>query len=272
MTPTAIVERPTPTAPHTPAFLTSLAVPSPTPSVLAGIEVLNPTGKHPEEAQLVRLLLPEVLEYLTERTGKRLQPPVKVVVSTIRSGDRCAVRGLALPDAGQIYLYVGHGVSDSEIATALSHELAHLLQEQIAGGNVGSVTLAEGFATYAQGRYWPRWDEESGFQAAVRRLRAEDSYIPLTRSILPCDTRTRDRIYTERAAFVEWLIETFGQDKFWRINRLSATRGGSDVQRDDLPYIEPPVLEQNPTYEHAPWTKVYGRDLPELEREWLASL
>ncbi|MDP9350990.1 MAG: hypothetical protein M3P51_05560 [Chloroflexota bacterium] len=263
-------QTPVPTVTPTPRPATP--APSPTLSLPSGFEVLDPTGRHPREVRLVRSLLPEMLEYLEDRTGEQLQPPVKVVVSTIRRGDRCAVRGLALPSAGQIYIYVGEGVSDAQIATALPHELAHVLHEQVAGGNVASVTLAEGFATYAQGRYWPLWDEATGFQGAVRRFREEGSYMPLTRSTLPCDTDTRDRIYTERAAFVEWLIKGYGRERFLRVNRLSASPEDSELQEDELPYIEPPVLEENPTYEHAHWKEVYGKDLGELEQEWLSSL
>jgi hypothetical protein len=235
--------------------------------------VLDPTGRHEEAARYAERLLPAALAYLEGRTGERVRPPLEVVISTIRAGDRCAVRGLALPPARQVYLYVDERTPLSQISTALPHELAHVLQEQVAGGAVGSATLAEGFATYAEGRYWPAWDARSGFQGAVKKLRQEGKYIPLASSSLPCDTDTRDRIYTERAGFVEWLIETRGRASFWRLNKLAAgPHGAQERQPDGLPFLDPPVLRRNPTYEHAPWDRVYGKDLAVLEREWLRSL
>ncbi len=265
---------PAPVTPPPPTVAPTPSATAPLRDALpAGFEVLDPTGRHAKQARHVRRLLPVVLAYLEERTGKKLEPPLKVVISTIREGDRCAVRGLALPGARQVYLYVGSDTPMSQIETALAHELAHVLQEQVAGGSVESVTLAEGFATYAEGRYWPLWDELTGFQETVRELRQDGRYIPLTRGSLPCDTDTRDRIYTERAAFVEWLIETCGWERFWRLNRISAEpQGGHAEPEEDLPFIEPPVLRRNPSYENAPWARVYGKSLVALEQEWLASL
>ncbi len=182
------------------------------------------------------------------------------------------MRGLALPSASQVYLYVGRKTTPSFLGTALSHELAHILQAQVAGGSVTSSTLAEGFAVYAQGRYWPQYDSDTGFQKAVRRYREQDTYIPLTTREIPCDTDTRDRIYTERAAFLEWLLATYGEEKFWELNRLAAQPLENDLPAGELPYVTPPTLRTNPSYENAPWEEVYGRSLEALERAWLRSL
>ncbi|MEJ7653339.1 MAG: hypothetical protein WKH64_08340 [Chloroflexia bacterium] len=216
--------------------------------------------------------LPEALGFVERRSGVRILGPITVVIASIREGDPCAVRGLASSDADQIYLYVGGGVSRAQLQVGLVHELGHFAQYQVAGGAVASSTLAEGFATYAAGRYWPGWDGDTGFQGAVKRYRASGSYIPLTQGRLACDTETRDRIYTERAAFVEWLLRTQGEDKFWRLNKLSVRSTEPPSYSEEYPYLKPPVLLNNPVYESAPWERVYDASLPELERRWLASL
>lgn len=242
------------------------------PGSPTGFEVLDPTGKYESAARYARETLPQMLEHVGRRAGQSLQPPLTLVISGLRAGDRCAVRGLALSGARQIYLYVEPRTPRSVIDTGLSHELGHVLQTQLAGGDVGSATLAEGFATYVSGPYWPGWDRRTGFQEAVRRYRQQGRYIPLTQSHLSCDTATRDRIYTERAGFVEWLLETHGEEKFWRLNRLSARRFQGPEKAEGLPYVQPPVIQENPTYESAPWVRVYGSTLRQLEARWLSGL
>lgn len=262
---------PTRTQPPLVAAASATRVP-PVSKLPAGFTVLDPTGSYPQQVREIREKLPEVLEYLTSRAGRRLSQPLTVVVSRIREGDPCAVRGLALAEGRQIYLYLGRDTPASVINAGLAHELGHVLQAQEAGGNVASVTLAEGFATWVAGRYWPQWTSERGFAPAVRRYRRQNSYIPLTASALPCDTDTRDRIYTERAAFVEWLLATYGADRFWQLNRHSARPAENTPPAGELPYVRPPVITENATYESAPWIKVYGKELVDLEKEWLSGL
>lgn len=234
--------------------------------------MLDPTHKYRAQAGYARASLSEMLDYIAERTGRRVAPPVSIVISGLREGDACAVRGLALSSAKQVYLYVSEDTPRSEIRTALAHELGHVLQAQASGGDPSSATLAEGFATWVSGRYWPEWKPSDGFEDAVRRYLERGAYIPLTEEHLPCDQTTRDRIYTERAAFIQWLLSRYGEEQFWKLNSIS-TRPEDRVRNpDELPFLRPPVIRNNPSYEHARWERVYGNSLPALEDEWLSTL
>ena len=111
---------------------------------------------------------------------------------------------------------------DAEI-TGLTHELAHLLIEEVTFNCLGELPswLHEGLATYAEGAL-PSYQQEL-LNGAIR-----DGELRSVRSLsssFPAGDREANLAYSQSYSLVDFLIEAYGWDK---VNRLLATfREGS---------------------------------------------
>lgn len=201
----------------------------------------------------------EVYEYVRDRMG--IADDEEIILSfQERSAEPCAARGVTMPHpAAEIILLVDEGTNRSELLAVLAHEVGHILHHRrfepepiTPDSDLGIVS--EGLATWAAGEYWTSPKSLSSFQSAVRDYLYEGLFLPLdwptdprATSLLSANRdeclRQRDIVYTERAAFVEYLIEQHGQEK------LSALLDGS---RD--------------------FFDVFGESLDALESRWLRGL
>ncbi|MFK7801474.1 MAG: hypothetical protein AB8G95_07585 [Anaerolineae bacterium] len=147
--------------------------------------------------------------------------------------------------------YTDRNYSGGRIEEVLVHETIHLLDQQI---SVGSrlTFLAEGLAVWGSGGHYK--PEELDDRAAA--LVATGYYIPLNQIIDNFYPVQHEIGYLEAGAFVKYLVDTYGWDKFKQLYaRLQPAEDGQNAVRLDQ------FLQSE-----------YGKSLEQIEQEWLTEL
>ena len=203
-------------------------------------------------------LLEEIHAYVTERTGLRVEGLIPVMLQPA-SAETCPRRGRAWHS--EITLFVDSSWSREQWQAVLAHELAHVLQlrESPGVGLLGGL-FAEGYASWAAGRYWTDWQGHASFHAAVRDYLEREVFLELSspRSIAfqedPAGTTDciaqRDILYTEWASLVEHLVESFGRDGFHA--RVEAA--------------------PEPGREGVDYNGIFDRSFEQIEADWLEAV
>lgn len=183
----------------------------------------------------------------------------------------CHSRGISVLsiEHPEIHIYVDNDTSRRQLLGVLAHELGHQFQfSTIDGGKHITGMFNEGFATWLAGRYWLEWHGYSSLDDAIRTFLAEGTYLPLNENYLPSTfsedaqsedcIRRRDTLYTEWAAFFDYLLGAYGKDD---VDALFQTAAQESLSRNEAPR---PVL---PNFRGA-----YGRTLSQLEADWLEEI
>ena len=147
--------------------------------------------------------------------------------------------------------YSDRNYSGGRIEEVLVHETIHLLDQQISAN--GRLTfLAEGLAVWGSGGHYKPEDLNGRAAALV----ATGYYIPLPQIIDNFYPVQHEIGYLEAGAFVQYLVDTYGWDKFRELYSTfqSAPDGQNAVQLDQF--------LQN----------IYGKSLAQIEQEWLTKL
>jgi hypothetical protein len=154
-----------------------------------------------------------------------------------------------------------------QILGVVAHEIAHVLNALDSDFPVAAdASIHQGLASWAAGRYWASMLGFNSLADAVRASLNDGRYIALETSdemawqALPSQDAEstsqdciaiRDTLYTEWAAFIDYLILSRGRDRF--IALLDS--GTTSVEATPIDYAG-----------------TYGMSLQALEREWLAAL
>jgi hypothetical protein len=223
---------------------------------------------NPDDAFLGRLAafwaprLEPILAYVSARLGRELpKTPVRLVFAPAY-GAPCPARGLAAPgeEAPMLMVYVDERTSAVQIRAVLAHEMVHHLTSD--PRFVGDGILTEGIAHWGAGQMLLAWQRLAGWDDAVRDYLADGRYVSITddtalnpRPGEDCIAR-RDRVYNIRAAFVDWLIRSYGLDTVLAMP--------FHEHRSTDPETGEVRVDRSPDYEAAT-----GRSLADLERLWL---
>ena len=147
--------------------------------------------------------------------------------------------------------YTDRNYSGGRIEEVLTHETIHLLDQQISIKR-RLTFLAEGLAVWGSGGHYKPEDLSPRAAALV----ATGRYIPLPQIIDNFYPVQHEIGYLEAGAFVEYLVDTYGWEKFKQLySRLQASNDGNDAER----------LSQSLQVE-------YGKSLEQIEQEWLTML
>lgn len=216
-----------------------------------------------EKARAWAPALEGLLDEASERVGLALaRPPVAVIFARAYEA-RCPARGLASPgaEAPLLMVFVDEDTTDVQIRAVLAHEIVHHLTYQ--PDFVGDAVLTEGVANWGAGPHALAWQGFPSWPAAARAYLADGTYVSVAdetgqipREGEACLAR-RDRVYNVRAAFVAWLVATYGRETVLAMP-------AREVADPEDPDGEPLRV---PDYEAAT-----GLDLVALERRWLAEL
>ena len=170
-----------------------------------------------------------------------------------------------------ILVFADESATADQILGVLAHEVGHVLQERVLSneGYIASI-FNEGFATWAAGPYWLTWHGMTSFQTAVADYIAAGTYLPLHQNDGFLDTLSesaasrfgkdclnrRDIIYTEWAAFIDYLVDEHGRETLYSLFQV------------------PPLLNDDDegTFRKPNFPAVYGSSLERLESEWLDSI
>ncbi len=181
----------------------------------------------------------------------------------------CPIRGLASETNGaQIIIFADQQSTPAYLLGVLAHEVGHAIAyDGLPEGIPGNVALAEGQATWASAKYWAAWKNVPSLDDLVRGYIRSGTYEPIHENYdmhgvypwqpgsgaAPNCLARRDKLYSEWADFVGYLIDTYGWPKAYRLFQLPAP-----IQAPGKTVVLPPDYQG-----------IYGKALNQLEWEWL---
>jgi len=187
--------------------------------------------------------LQAALDYVQERTAIRLTERVKLIISQDAG---CGFHGLTYSDVRVIYIYSCAGVPRQRVVNIAAHEFVHQLQQDRYGPPhlSADLVLSEGFATWGAGTYWLGGNPD--FASFARQYRASGAALPLGTHYSSVGAGGMNVLYYEWAAFVDYLLVTYGRERF---DALYVSGGGQ----------QPGAAQYQATY---------SRSFSQLETEW----
>ncbi len=187
--------------------------------------------------------LQAALDYVQERTGIRLADRIKLIISQDAG---CGFHGLTYSDVRVIYIYSCAGVPRQRVVNIAAHEFVHQLEQDRYGPPhlSADLVLSEGFATWGAGKYWLGGNPD--FATFARQYRDTGAALPLGTHYASVGAGGMNVLYYEWAAFVDYLLATYGRERF---DALYLTGGG-----------------QQPGA--AQYATIYSRPFSQLEAEW----
>jgi hypothetical protein len=195
----------------------------------------------------------EAIQRVGQRLNAQLSGRVAMSFEPPQTGP-CALRGLTRSHERKIQLYYGPDTPRQRILPIVAHELAHELQHDYYGWEAhrrSDTILLEGQATWASADYARGADGRPTWAAEAERAQAEDRLLPLATNLeRDCRGTTRNAAYTGWASFVDFLIATYGRDRFDILYRNGRGRAPGS----------------------ADYAGVYGKRLDTLDQEWRAWL
>ena len=235
----------------------------------------------------------EIYAYVSQRMDFDLEDKLDVSIYEISAGP-CPVRGLALMPTPEdeyedfsadtsfkVVIFVDETASLEYLLGIFAHELGHILHMQGFATFPSPGGLAEGLASWAAGRYWTAWHQSPSFSDSVRNYLRAATFLPLSQNIeltgtfssngggANCLTR-RDMLYKSWAAFVEFLINSYGAEKFKEL--LSTVEVDVSTEVIKMTVDDKVVEVSNEVQEvRGPDWSIYGKSFETLEQAWLES-
>lgn len=195
----------------------------------------------------------QALAYVSQRFGRGPAGAIQVYAGE-ETG--CNLNGLAYTDQRLVQVFTCASLPRGRAVNILAHEMVHQLAHDAYGDRhlQADMILAEGLATWGAGRYW--LGQTPTFQQFVREnyqvfpdAQGSGLLLPLATTYVGRSIDDMNRLYYQWASFVEYLIQTYGRNKF---DALYVTGDGSPGSAD--------------------YAGIYGKSLDTLEREWQAWL
>ena len=199
-------------------------------------------GLYPDQRQPLAADLQRALAYVTARFGSG---PTAHFRATVARDDSCGLHGIAYTDVRSVQVYTCPSISRDRAVAILAHEFVHQLEQDRYGPAHlnADLILSEGTATWAAGDYW--LGGQPDFRAFVREQRKGGPFYPLATHYNGLGVAAMNGLYYEWASFVDFLIGTYGREKFDQLYVSGHSAPGS-----------------------ADYAGVYGKGLDVLEREW----
>jgi hypothetical protein len=230
--------------PPTPVAISGAAQPLASSSVRFDLSVDD--GLYADQRDGLAADLEQALVYVTQRFGSGPASPFKA--SVVRD-DGCGLHGIAYTDVRNVQTFSCNDIGRGRAVAIMAHEFVHQLEQDRYGPAHlnADMILSEGTATWGAGKYW--LGDAPDFRTYVRNQRAAGVFYPLATDYSGLGIGAMNALYYQWASFVDFLISTYGREKF---DRVYVTGGGAPGSAD--------------------YAGVYGKGLGELEREWVAWL
>lgn len=190
--------------------------------------------------------LQAALDYVEERTGIEAQGRIKLIIS---QDSGCGFHGVTYSDVRVIYVFSCAGIPRQRVVNIAAHEFVHQLgQDRYGPAHLSAdLALSEGFATWGAGKYWLGGNPD--FATFAREYRNSGTAIALGTHYSAVGLNGMNILYYQWAAFVDYLIATYGRERF---DALYASGGGSPGGAD--------------------YAAIVGQPFAALESEWIAAL
>jgi len=125
-----------------------------------------------------------------------------------------------------IYLSKDSIKAKDHLSGIFAHELGHIIYSRLIDSSFysGNMYWAEGFASWAAGKYYLQWQGYQNYDSALKEIVSSNRFYDIKNiydeMIRPA--KQRDVIYVEWASFIDFLIEKYGFEKISSINNSFA--------------------------------------------------
>jgi hypothetical protein len=203
-------------------------------------------GLYADQRDQLAADLDKAMAYVVNRFGNA---PKERFQAAMRIDSGCGLHGIAYTDVRNVQTFACNDIGRERAVAIMAHEFVHQLEQDRYGeAHLSSdLILAEGAATWGAGEYW--LGGKPDFRTYVREQRANGLFYPLATDYNGLGITAMNALYYQWASFVEYLIGTYGRDKFDAVYVTGGSAPGA-----------------------ANYTAVYGKGLDVLEREWQAWL
>ncbi len=200
-------------------------------------------GLYPDERQALADELQRTLAYVSARFGSG---PTSRFQAALASDGGCGLHGIAYTDVRTVQVFTCNDIARPRAVAILAHEFVHQLEQDRYGqAQLSSdLILSEGAATWAAGSYW--LGGQPDFRSYVRQQRQAGVFYSLATDYNGLSIGAMNALYYQWASFVEFLIGTYGREKFDQVY----VTGHGGISSSDY---------------HA----IYGKSFDALEREWI---
>ncbi|NJK81024.1 MAG: hypothetical protein HC914_14465 [Chloroflexaceae bacterium] len=176
-----------------------------------------PGGLTAPEIRRLSAAVEEAIASGSTMMGRGLRGRVALRFEPRQTGP-CAIRGLTLSSERTIRMFYEPGFDVQRIQVILAHEFIHQLQHDYYGVPAhleSDVILLEGMAVWASNPYYRDATGQPYYRAQVQQKRSTGTLLPLTTSLeADCRTGTRVSIYDQWGSFTEYLLVTYGRERF----------------------------------------------------------
>jgi hypothetical protein len=211
------------------------------------LNVFSTAGMYDEaERATLATELEQALDYGIQRFGSGPSEPITV---SVRDDAACSLHGAAYTGQRRVEVVTCATLPRERAVSILAHEFIHQLAHDYYGPPhlQADMILLEGLASWGAGDYW--LGGLPSFRAFVREHYEADQLLPLATSYSGRPMHEMNQLYYQWASFVEFLLDTYGRDRFDALYTTGARQPGS-----------------------ANYQAIYGKDLDTLEQEWRAWL
>ncbi len=233
------------TRPDLPAQQANPPSPAPIAGVavqVAGFDLSLDAGLYPGQHDALAGEVQQALAYVAQRFGGA--PGGRFTVAVIQDAG-CGMHGLAYTDRRVVQVFTCSSIERRRAVAILAHEIVHQLSHDRYGPAhlSADLILSEGVATWGAGSYW--LGGQPDFRAFVRAQREAGQFYPLATHYQGRGIAAMNALYYQWASFVDFLIATYGRERFDQLYISGGSAPGS-----------------------ADYQGVYGKPLDALEREW----
>jgi hypothetical protein len=226
------------------------------------------------DPELARVMADSAEDAFSSLPRRFVEPDLRVRlnVSAPDTEGECPQRPWSILALGKGYVTLRYDPdwSPSTLRRILAHEFAHVyhfasLKRLGYSGRGGDEILIEGYATWLAREAWLSGLGFESFEAAVASYLAQGDHVDMVNyyeadlAELAADEAgciaLRDRVYTQWAGFVDFLVNRFGHEKVMAASgQVRPFRYQPDGNRSYLPLD---------------YQAVFGMSLEELQRAWL---
>ncbi|NNJ09332.1 hypothetical protein EKD04_003220 [Chloroflexales bacterium ZM16-3] len=207
------------------------------------LDIVSAEGLFPaSEKDALAADIGQALAYVSQRFGSG---PTGRISAYIGLEPSCGIHGIAYTVERSVQVFTCPSLPRARAVNIIAHEFVHQLAQDRYGDRhlQADLILLEGVATWGAGDYW--LGGEPSFAAFVRPWAAAGSTLPLATSYVGRPIGDMNTLYYEWASFVEFLIKTYGRERFDALYVSGHSEPGS-----------------------ADYLGVYGKRLDQLEAEW----
>jgi len=182
-------------------------------------EELLPIGKND-----FLTLSQEIFQYECKRMNFKKDIHLTVEIKDLEKD----IRGFVRPNTASDSMFLSKDSikAKDNLSGIFAHELGHILYFKSIDSLfcTGNMYWAEGFASWAAGKYYLQWQGYQNYDSAIKEIVSSNRFYDIkniyTELVRPA--KQRDVIYVEWASFIDFLIDKYGFEKISTINNSFA--------------------------------------------------